>query len=128
MTEHLNHSESEPAATSSRAPARPTLEQLRAAADLLERVAADRALLAALSIEDRTRLLTAAGEIYCPDVRERRRLVRARVRQRKADKLQRDQSKLAETGIRQLRRQKVFTTPNIFPPTDFQPEEAMDDA
>jgi NAD(P)-dependent dehydrogenase (short-subunit alcohol dehydrogenase family) len=95
-------------------------EQLRAAAELLEKVAANRALLAELSIEERTRLLTAAGEIYCPDVRARRRLVKARVRQRKADKSQQDQSKLDETGIRKMRRQTVFTTPNYFPPTDFQ--------
>jgi NAD(P)-dependent dehydrogenase (short-subunit alcohol dehydrogenase family) len=104
-------------------PAGSLVEQLRATAQLLERVAADRALLAALSLEERTRLLTAAGEIYCPDVRERRRLVRARIRQRKADKVQKDQNKLAETGIRQLRRQAVFTTPNVFPPVDFQQEE-----
>jgi len=94
---------------------------------MLEKAAADRALLAQLSVEERTRLLTAAGEIYCPDVKERRRLVKARVRQQKADKLQRDQSKLHETGIRKRRREKVFTTPNVYPPGEFTQHEVTDD-
>ncbi|MBI5773901.1 MAG: SDR family oxidoreductase [Verrucomicrobia bacterium] len=100
--------------------------QLKAAADLLEKAAANRALLAELSVEERTRLLTAAGEISCPDLKERRRLVKARVKQRKAEKLGRDQSKLHETGIRKLRREKVFTTPNVFPPLGFQQQEVAD--
>jgi hypothetical protein len=98
-------------------------EELKAAAELLEKVAANRALLAGLSVEERTRLLKAAGEIYCPDMRERRRLVKAKVRQRKAEKRARDQSRLNATGIRKLRREKVFTTPNVFPPIDFQQQE-----
>ena len=100
--------------------------QLQAAAELLEKAAANRALLAGLSVADRTRLLKAAGEIYAPDVNQRRRLVKATVKQRKAEKLQRDQSKLHETGIRKLRRQKVFTTPNVFPPDDFTQTEVKD--
>ena len=101
--------------------------QLKAAAGLLEKVAANRALLAGLPVEERTRLLKAAGEIYSPDVSQRRRLVKAKVRQRKAEKLERDQSKLNETGIRKLRRQKVFTTPNVFPPAGFAQREVTDD-
>jgi NAD(P)-dependent dehydrogenase (short-subunit alcohol dehydrogenase family) len=101
--------------------------QLKAAAELLEQVGRDRALLTALSVEERTRLLTAAGEIYCPDLKERRRLVKARVKQRKAEKLNRDQEKLHETGIRKLRREKVFTTPNVFPPQTFEQHEVTDD-
>jgi NAD(P)-dependent dehydrogenase (short-subunit alcohol dehydrogenase family) len=101
-------------------------EQLQAAAEILEKAAANRALLAELSVEERTRLLTAAGKIYCPDVAQRRRLVKASVKQRKAEKISRDQSKLHETGIRKLRREKVFTTPNVFPPKDFVQEEVKD--
>jgi NAD(P)-dependent dehydrogenase (short-subunit alcohol dehydrogenase family) len=100
--------------------------QLKAAAELLEKAAANRALLAEMSVEDRTRLLKAAGDIYCPDVTQRRRLVKASVKQRKAEKTERDQSKLHETGIRKLRREKVFTTPNVFPPKDFVQEEVED--
>ncbi|MBL9137579.1 MAG: SDR family oxidoreductase [Verrucomicrobiales bacterium] len=100
---------------------------LLAATDLLERVAGNRALLAALTVEQRTRLLSAAGEIYCPDVSARRRLVKARVRQRKAEKRHQDQAKLEETGIRKLRREKVFTTPNVFPPIEFEQQDVGDD-
>jgi len=100
--------------------------RLKAATDALELAATDRALLAGLTTEERTRLLKAAGDIYCPDVSERRRLVKARVRQRKAEKLRRDQGLLGETGIRKLRRQKVFTTPNLPPPPDIEPHEVVD--
>jgi NAD(P)-dependent dehydrogenase (short-subunit alcohol dehydrogenase family) len=99
---------------------------LKAAAEILEKAAANRALLGQLPEAERTRLLKAAGDIYCPDVSERRRLVKARVKQRKAEKKQRDDSKLNETGIRKLRREKVFTTPNVFPPIDFQQQEVKD--
>jgi NAD(P)-dependent dehydrogenase (short-subunit alcohol dehydrogenase family) len=99
---------------------------LKAATEILEKTAANRALLEALPEAERTRLLKAAGDIYCPDVRERRRLVKARIKQRKADKQKRDDSKLNETGIRKLRREKVFTTPNVFPPVDFKQEDVKD--
>jgi len=102
------------------------LAQLKAAAAILEQASANRALLGALSEEERTRLLKAAGDIYCPNVAERRRLVKAKVKQRKAEKISRDQSKLHETGIRKLRREKIFTTPNVFPPLDFKQEEVTD--
>src|SRR5271170_4247879 len=100
--------------------------QLKTAAEILEKAVGNRALLAELSEAERTRLLTAAGTIYCPDVNERRRLVKAKVRRRKAEKIQRDESKLNETGIRKLRREKVFTTPNFLPPKDFLQKEITD--
>jgi NAD(P)-dependent dehydrogenase (short-subunit alcohol dehydrogenase family) len=103
-----------------------TTVQLKAAAEILEQAVKNRALLAELSEEERTRLLTAAGAIYCPDVNERRRLVKAKVRLRKAEKIQRDESKLNETGIRKLRREKVFTTPNVLLPKNFVQEEVVD--
>ena len=93
--------------------------QLKAAAEILEQAAANRALLAKLTVEERTRLLKAAGDIYCPDVAQRRRLVKASVKQRKVEKQQKDDAKLHQTGIRKLRREKVFTTPNVFPPPNF---------
>ncbi|MGA2281986.1 MAG: SDR family oxidoreductase [Verrucomicrobiota bacterium] len=101
--------------------------QLKAAADILEKAAANRALLAAMTEHERMRLLKAAGEIYCPDLTARRRLVKAKVRQRKAEKIQRDQSKLNKTGIRKLRREKIFTTPNLTPLIEFKQQEVEDD-
>jgi len=103
------------------------LQRLRDAAVLLEKVAADRTLIAGLSAEEHSRLIQAAGDIFCPDVSERRRFVKAKVRQRKEAKIERDQSRLNETGIRKLRREKVFTTPNVYPPADFQQTEVEGD-
>ena len=111
----------QPVAASGATPNNESLAQrLREAALLLEKVAADRTLLAGLSAEEHSRLIQAAGDIFCPDVSERRRFVKAKVRQRKEAKIERDQSRLNETGIRKLRREKVFTTPNVYPPADFQ--------
>ena len=104
------------------------LDQLRAATALLKQVADDRSLLAGLTSPEHQLLLQAAGEIFCPDVQERRRLVKARTRQRKAAKLQRDQKVLTKTGIRKLRQQKVFTTPNVFVPENFEQHEVTGDS
>ncbi len=101
-------------------------KQLQAAAELLEAVAADRTLLAELSSEERTRLLQAAGEVYCPDVKERRRLTKAQHRRRKAGKLERDQATLKGTGIRELRQKPVFNTPNALPPASAEQQEVDD--
>jgi NAD(P)-dependent dehydrogenase (short-subunit alcohol dehydrogenase family) len=102
------------------------IARLRAAAAILEEAVANRALLGALSQEERTRLLTAAGDVYCPDVRARRKLVKETVKQRKKDKQQRAQSVLNETGIRVLRSKPVFTTPNLPPPPAIEPAEIAD--
>ncbi len=95
-------------------------ERVRAAAELLELVAANRSVLAEVSGDDRKRLLNAAGQVYNPDARARRQLVKASVRLRKAARVQRDEGALGETGIRQLRKQSVFNTPNVFPPPGFE--------
>ena len=105
----------------------PSAEAMKAATELLERIARDRTLLANLPEEERTRLVQAAGEVFCPDLKERRRLVKAKTRQRKTEQIERDQSQLAETGIRKLRKEKVFTTPSAFPPLDFQQVEVEGD-
>src|SRR5436305_327106 len=92
-------------------------ERLRAAAELLEEIVADRASLVNVAEADRNRLLLAAGHVSRPDVVDRRRLLKASKRKRKADRVQREEDLLSSTGIRTLRRQPVFnTSPNIFPP------------
>src|SRR5580692_9157751 len=106
--------------------AKKTAAQLQAAMKILEAAAANRALLAGLTEAEHTRLMKAAGDLYCPDLSQRRRLVKAKVKHRKAEKQKRDDSKLHETGIRKLRREKVFTTPNVFPPPDFSQQEVAD--
>ena len=53
-------------------------EQLRAATELLETVARDRGLLGSLTVEERTRLLKAAADVFNPDVVQRRRFTKAK--------------------------------------------------
>jgi len=101
-------------------------KRLRTAAELLEAVAADRTLLAGLSHEERTRFLQAAGEVFCPDVKQRRRLTKAQQRLHKAGKLGRDEARLKATGIRELRGKPVFTTPNAIPPASADQQEVED--
>ncbi len=101
--------------------------RLNAAAELLESIASNRELLAGVSEAERTRLLQAAGQISRPDARARRQLVKATKRQRKADRSQRAEKVLNQTGIRKLRRQTVFTTPNVHPPIGFEQHEVKDD-
>ncbi|HEU5050894.1 MAG TPA: SDR family oxidoreductase [Gemmatimonadales bacterium] len=104
------------------------LARLEAATAFLEAIVADRGLLAGIRAEDRKRLLDAAGHVYHPDPAQRRQLVKATIRQRKAARVHREDRVLAETGIRKLRRQTVFTTPNVFPPPGFSPGDVPPDA
>ena len=104
-----------------------TAELLRLATEALESVVRDRGLLRALSVEERTRLLSAAGSVFNPDVVDRRRADKAERRRRRASKLEQDESMLAETGIRVLRDRPVFTTPNVYPPAGFEQTEVAGD-
>ncbi len=90
------------------------IERVRAAAALLEAIDADRGLLARLSPEDRQRLLQSTRQVSNPDPRARRRLVKAGRRQHRAAIAEKNQSVLSSTGIRELRRKPVFTTPNYY--------------
>lgn len=117
----------DPGASAGAAPQHETLaEQLKAATALLKSVAGNRALMVGLSTDERRELISAAGEVYCPDIVERRRLVRATERKRKAALIGADQAKLSNTGIRKLRQKPVFTTPNILPPVGFEQQDAPD--
>src|SRR5688500_7870844 len=98
-------------------------ERLRAATELLESVVRDRSLLRALTLEERTRLLTAAGDVHNPDVVQRRRFNKVARREKKAARLRHDDAALAGTGIRVLREQPVYTSPNVFPPAGFEQRE-----
>jgi len=94
-------------------------KRLQAAADVLEEIVADRTLLADIPEAERNRFLNAAGHVSRPDAVDRRRLLKVMKRKRRAEKVEREESLLASTGIRKLRRQPVFiTSPNIFAPAD----------
>ena len=101
--------------------------RLLAATEALEAVVADRSSLQSLSLDQRTRLLNAAGNVYEPDVEVRRRQIKAERRQAKQNKAQQDQGVLNETGIRSLRAKPVFTTPNVFAPRMEGPDEIDDE-
>ena len=99
-------------------------ERVLAATELLEQFAVNRAELLEISDDDRNRLLKAAGEVSRPDAILRRQMVKATKRKKRVEKTIRTQeaeSQLQETGIRRLRRQTVFTTPNyLLPASDEQ--------
>ena len=96
-------------------------QRLRIAADLLESLDRDRGLLAQVSAEERQRFLHATRKVAEPDHRARRRLVKASVRERKAALQRQDDQVLNSSGIRELRRKPVYSTPNAY--REPQPEE-----
>ncbi|MEO8673212.1 MAG: SDR family oxidoreductase [Tahibacter sp.] len=103
------------------------LGRLRAAIDLLEAVAADGRVSERVPEADWARLKQAVARVDSPD-RTNRRLRRSAVkRDRRDEKNRRDDAVLDATGIRALRRQPVFTTPNFFAPENFVQHEAADD-
>jgi len=101
-------------------------DRVRVATELLESIVSDRGQLLQLAPGDRQRLLQAAGHVYAPDAGARRQLVRASSRRRKAEKIEQENRVLNQTGIRTLRRQAVYTSPNVFPPVPFEQREVDD--
>ncbi len=99
------------------------LQQLRTTVDFLELVVANRVVLADVPDEDRRRLMKAVMMVRSPDSRTRRRLEKAVARNQRAARTSRDEGLLNETGIRALRRKPVVTTPNVFPPRQFEPHD-----
>ncbi|MGK4006014.1 SDR family oxidoreductase [Sorangium sp. So ce1036] len=89
-----------------------TAAELDACLKVLESLVDDRAQLAAVSAEDRRRLLLAAGRVSRPERAEQRELARAfRKRDRRAERSA-DAALLDAVGIRVARREPVFRTPD----------------
>lgn len=103
------------------------LERVRSAVELLELIDTNRGLLDRLPSQDHQRLRRAIAQVYNPDPAARRLRQRAAQRERSAAQTERDGAILHETGIRSLRRKPVFTTPNVFPPENFQPQDIHHD-
>ena len=100
------------------------LARLRAAAETIERIAADRSLLEHLDADERARLHQALASLHAPaDPVARRQRRKQALRARVATQNRRDDAVLDATGIRTLRRKPVFTTPNYFPPENFVPHD-----
>lgn len=105
-----------------------TLQQLREATDLIEAIAADRSVLDGLDPDTRARLQRALARLHTQaDAVQRRQYRKQRARERVAARNQRDDTVLNATGIRALRRQPVFTTPNYFPPRGFVAHDTQDE-
>jgi NAD(P)-dependent dehydrogenase (short-subunit alcohol dehydrogenase family) len=118
-TTPLNSSPSEPANES-------LADRLLASIAAIEAVAADRTLLDTLPAEDRQRLHAAVARLYQPDPVARRQRLKAAERERSAARIEREEALLHATGIRELRRKPVFTTPNVFPPEGFVASDSED--
>jgi NAD(P)-dependent dehydrogenase (short-subunit alcohol dehydrogenase family) len=88
------------------------LARLRDATKLLEVVAADRSLLEDIPPEDRKRYHLAVANAENPDPVARRK----RLKQAEKARANRVRAARDETGIRELRRKPVYTTPNVFAP------------
>ncbi len=99
--------------------------RIREVADFLEELAADRSLLARGSKADQRRLIHAAGEVWTPDGAQRRALAKARARRRTLESRAAEEETLNQRGIRKLRRQATFTTPNIYLPEESEESEAL---
>ncbi|HEY6098937.1 MAG TPA: SDR family oxidoreductase, partial [Anaeromyxobacter sp.] len=84
---------------------------LAAALRILARVAEDRTLLADVDAETRVALQRLAGEVARPDLRKRKRLQKALLRNERASRKARDRALREGTGIRKLRDAPVFATP-----------------
>jgi NAD(P)-dependent dehydrogenase (short-subunit alcohol dehydrogenase family) len=94
------------------------LTRVRSATELLEQIAADRSLLENIPPEDRQRYHLAVANAENPDAAARR----LRLKKQGKERSQRVRAVRDETGIRELRRKPIFTTPNSFPPP-VQPDE-----
>jgi NAD(P)-dependent dehydrogenase (short-subunit alcohol dehydrogenase family) len=101
----------------------PLLEQVRAATELLELLAADWRLLDRLPADERQRLHRAVARLSVPD----RRAERKRRKAARAAAVERDERRLQHTGIRTLRRRPIVTTPNVFPPPAFDDSRTTND-
>ncbi len=102
-------------------------ERLRELTALLESIAADRRVLDDLPEAERDRLLRAIAYVYSPDRYERRRQSKAETRGRKASRVAQHDQLRASAAIRTLHRKPVVTTPNVFPPEGFVPQDVNQD-
>jgi NAD(P)-dependent dehydrogenase (short-subunit alcohol dehydrogenase family) len=91
-------------------------DELRAATDLLERLAADWSLLDGLPDADRARFHRAIAGLSVPVPRAGRKRTRHVDRERRDARIRQEEAVLNTTGIRTLRSRPIVTTPNMFPP------------
>lgn len=86
-------------------------DEVARALQVLERVAADRAALAAVDAPTRARLQQLCGELARPDLKARKKLQKALLKAEQQARKTSDEQARQQTGIRQLRAEPVFITP-----------------
>ena len=96
--------------------------EVEVALRVLSEVARDRTVLTALDAEARAALQRLAGEVARPDLKARKKLQKALLRQEKDGKKSHDAALRRATGIHALRRAPVFRTP--LPPATPAPPDA----
>ncbi|MFT3711686.1 MAG: SDR family NAD(P)-dependent oxidoreductase [Archangium sp.] len=92
-----------------------TLEQLKAATDVLESVVEDRSTLTEMPEEERRRFLMAAGRAASPLRHEVQAFSKAMRRERLKERQARDREIREATVIRQVRKEAVFVAPAQLP-------------
>jgi hypothetical protein len=97
--------------------------RLQPALSLLDAIIADRDVMEAWPAADRERLLQAVALVHHPEPRARRRKSKDLARERAQEKARATEALLDQTGIRTLRRKPVFTTPNLPPAPEIEPQE-----
>jgi NAD(P)-dependent dehydrogenase (short-subunit alcohol dehydrogenase family) len=118
-------------------------EKIAATTAFLEQIRDNYDVLGQLTLADRKRFLMAAGQVARPGPWAKRELANAARERYDAAKQARDKQLLGDTGIRQSRRQRVFTpwqhgavidrtgaagvTPNILEPTPAAPAQLAEE-
>jgi hypothetical protein len=89
------------------------LDEVRRCTGLLQRIVADRGVLASVPLEMRQALLIAAGQASRPASYQEKRLVKTLRRVRRLGEEAQDRESRAVTGIRQAREATVFVAPAL---------------
>jgi len=89
------------------------LDEVRRCTELLQKIVADRGVLASVPLEMRQALLIAAGQASRPASYQEKRLVKTLRRVRRLGEEAQDRESRAVTGIRQAREAAVFVAPAL---------------
>ena len=90
-----------------------TLSDVQRCIELLQKIVADRGVLASVPLEMRQALLIAAGQASRPQSYQEKRLVKTLRRVRRLGEEAKDRESRAVTGIRQAREATVFVAPAL---------------
>ncbi len=89
------------------------LDEVRRCTELLQKIVADRGVLASVPLEMRQALLIAAGQASRPASYQEKRLVKTLRRVRRLGEEAQDRESRAVTGIRQAREAAIFVAPAL---------------